>query len=471
MPESAVGDDKESVAGIGATKPAAGSRVLYPRTRAIELRLPADFNAADAPRLLWQVRHAGFNAILLNCFTGGLTLHPSPTMRGYGFPEQDPRYRGRNPAVAVLSAARQEGLIVYALMDGLYVGDGRRGRNPILRRRPEWRVQGRDPANGPDSPMFLCPVNRSVQRFLGDLSYEILERYGFRGLYLRHLHFPLEGTDRRADYCRCDYCWEAAWRALGVTMNEIPDDPDHPDRYNLDAWRAKQLAEFLRYLRLRGTKAWAGPLIIIEVFLDADAVSPERCGLQDPCAWADEQLLPMVTFRPTPATPEDDEQWIARVGVMARCSLAMPVLSARPETPLARILDRFAVEPVAGFVVSAPHDLTAPPLNQLANGPFREPTAVAEDRPLRSVQALLIRTQEALPPDDALRAFLMDVLRVVEPLGENWPAAQRQALYENLQGLEEQIGDQKLSLGDAAPVVLRNFRLARQLLQLAEIEP
>ncbi|MBM3333840.1 hypothetical protein FJY63_04185, partial [Candidatus Sumerlaeota bacterium] len=75
-----------------------------------------------------------------------------------------------------------------------------------------------------------------------------------------------------------------------------------------------------------------------------------------------------------------------------------------------------------------------------------------------------------LPLGNPVRAFLNDVLRVVRPFGDQWPSSQRQTLYDNLQGLEERIADEKISLGNLAPAVLRDFCLARQLLRLAEIE-
>lgn len=449
------------------------SQCLSPQTRALEIHLPTGFENADATRLVRQVKRAGFNTILLSCFRHGYTLFPSPTMRVYGFAKQEPRFRGSDPVPVVLSAARSEGLTVYALVEGLCAGGGKRRHSPILRRRPDWAVQGRNRSNGAAAdPPFLCPVNREVWRFLGDLFYEILERYGFRGIYPRHLHYPLKKADERADYCRCDYCRQAVWHSLGVKIDEIPEDPDHPDRYNLTSWRAEQLGGLVRYVRLRVAKACSQPLVLTEVYLceGAEARS-DACGFQNACSWAQDRLLPIAAFRPLPATAEGSEQWIGQVATMAQCALVMPVLSALPEDRLIETLERLAGEPIIGVAVCAPHDLTAPPLNRLASGPWRTRTQVAEDQPLVSVCALLAETARVLPPDDPVRAFLADALRVVQPLGERWPVAQRQTLHENLLGLEERITGEKLDLGDAAPAVLRNFRLARQLLQLVEIEP
>jgi hypothetical protein len=449
-------------------------RRLFPQTRAVEIRLPRGFEVSDAPRLVWQVKHAGFNTILLNCFSEGYTAFPSRTMRAYGFPVQDLRFHSNDPVTPVLSAARCEGLTVYALVEGLRVG-GERGRGPVLRRRPEWGVRGRDHLRGLSTPPVLCPANLDVRRFLGDLFHETLEGYSFQGLYLRHLHYPLEPADQRADFCHCDFCRRAIWLSLGVRIGDIPADPDHPDRYNLTSWRGKQLMELLRYLRLRATKASARPLTLTEVYLgeEPEPAQPESLGYVDGCSWARERGIPIAVFRPLPGTPDGSEKWIERIAAMAQCALIMPALTAPPESRQSRLLEtieRLAFEPIGGVVVCEPHDLTAPPLTLLADGPWREPTQLAEDRPIASVCTLLAETVKRLPSDDPVHAFLADVLKVVEPLGERWSAAQRESLYENLLGLEERIGDEKIALGDAAPAVLRNFRLARHLLRLAEIE-
>jgi len=443
---------------------------LFPQTRAVEVRVPSAFEAADAPRLVWLARRAGFNAILLDCFRSGWTLHPSAAMRDWGFPEQNPKFRGSDPVAAILQAAARERLVVYALVECLKVSESN-GRGPILRHHPTWRVRGRRgrAARAPDPP-FLCPVNRDVRRFLGDLFYEMMERYGFRGIYLRHLHFPLETPQDWADYCGCDYCRREVWRSLGVKIEEIPDDPDHPDRYNLTSWRVKQLASFLRYLRLRLAKAGTGALTLVELYLGEEGAEVERCGYQDATTWTGDRLAPIAALRPLPGVAETSDSWLEQVRKTAQEALVMPVLSAESGNALLRSIEMLEFDPVIGIVVRGPNDLTAPPLINLPKGPFRRPTGVAEDQPLASICALLHETTKLLPPEDALSAFLADVLRVFEPLGGRWPSAQRKTLARNLLGLEERIASRKINLGEKAAAVLRNFHLARLLLGLVDTE-
>jgi len=447
-------------------------RALFPQTRAIELCLPNAFDPADAPRLIWQVRRAGFNTVLLNCFSGGYTAFDSTTMRAWEFPAQDPRFADRDPVAPLLAAAHAERITVYALVECLRVGSESGKRGPILRRRSEWAAHGRDRSARGAGSRFLCPANRHVWRFLGDLLYEILEHYPFQGLYLRDLHYPLEPPDCRADYCRCDYCRSAVWHSLGVKIHEIPDDPDHPDRYNLTSWRSKQLAALLHYLRLRVGKVCAPSLTLAEVYLgeEGEQAHPESSGYVDAGSWTKEHLVPIAALRPLPAMTAISEQWIERVAMLTESALVMPVLSAEPDGLFLETLDRLSVLPIAGVVVREPYDLAAPPLNRLATGPWRERTQVTEERPLLAVCALLSATIRLLPADSPLSAFLSDVLRVVQPLGERWPPQQCETLYENLLGLEERIADEKMNLGEPAPAVVRNFRLARQLLRMVELE-
>jgi len=447
-------------------------RCMFPQTRALEVHLPAGFEVADTSRLIWLAKRAGFNTILLNCFRQGYTTFLSETMRAYGFPDQDPQFRGNDPVAPILAAARAESVKTYALVEGLCVGGAMGRRGPILRRRPEWGVRGRERLGRASNPPYLCPVNHDVRRFLGDLFHEILEGYSFQGLYVRHLHYPLEQPNQRAGFCCCDYCHRAVWHSLGVKLNEIPDDPDHPDRYNLTSWQGKQLTGLLRYLRLRAAKVSERSLVLAEAYLGYgdERLPPESFGYADGCSWAENRLAPIAVFRPLPGTCESDEGWIRRIIAMTQCALVMPVLSASPESKLTEILQRLAFEPVAGVVICEPYDLTAPPLTQLVRGPWREPSQIAEDQPAVSVCALLAETVKRLPPDDPVRAFLADVLRILEPLSGRWSATQRESLYENLLGLEERIADERIVLGNTTPAVLRNFRLARQLLRLMEAE-
>lgn len=448
----------------------AAARCPFPQTRAIEIRLQAGFENCDAPRLMRLVKRAGFNTVLLSCFRSGYTLHRSATMREYGFAEQDPLFARTDPIEAVLAAARDVGLRVYALVECLAVGDERGGRGPILRSRPQWAVRNRRAAAASSDPPYLCPVNREVGRFLGDLLCEIVEAWPFHGFYLRHLHFPIEPADRRADYCCCDFCRRSVWQSLGVRIDEIPDDPEHPDRYNLTSWRAKQLARLIRYLRLRVAKAFVRLPTMVEVYLGESDGPPQTVGYQDACVWSEQRLVPMAAVR-RPATQEVTEGWLKRVVALSHCGLVLPVLSASPDGALIETIERLASEPLAGFVVCEPHDLTAPPLIKLAGGPWRNEAIAVEANPLGSICGLLAATIDLLPEDNAVRAFLSDALRVFEPTARSWPASQRRALFENLLGLEERIAADRLDLGGVSPEVVRNFRLARHLLRLPEVEP
>lgn len=454
------------------TAPAATTapRHLLPQTRAIEIHLKGRFEKAEAGRLVKKVRQAGFNTILLDCFSRGLTAHPSQTMHEYGFPRQPARLRGTDPLQAILRAAEETDVTVYALVDCLRVGNGH-GRNPILKRQPDWAVKGRPDSNGRAGRGFLCPVNRDVRRFLGDLFFEIMETYGFRGMYMRHLHYPLESMENAEDYCRCDYCRRAVHHSLGVRIESIPAEADHPDRYNLTAWRTQQMEDLVRYLKLRTDRACIHSLTIIEAYRGEVDLPPEHLGYQDPGGWAKERLAPIMALRPLPPTAESNENWLAGLAEMCHTTAVMPVLSVSPREHLVEILQRLSVEPIMGVVISEPHDLAAPPVNQLAGTVWRNRTQVAEAAPMASICALLSSTVPILKKSNPVRAFLRDVLRVLEPNGNDWPRAQRQALYDNLLGLEDRIADARLDLCDAAPVTLRNFRLARRLLDLMDVKP
>ncbi|KPL05439.1 hypothetical protein AMJ85_11830 [candidate division BRC1 bacterium SM23_51] len=155
-----LGQADSQTAAAEAAKPS-DFECLFPQTRALEIHLPTGFESADAAQLVSRVRSAGFNTIVLSCFRHGYTLYPSPTMRAYRFPRQDPRFRGSDPVLAVLSAARGEGLTVYALLDSLRVGGEKRRRSPILRRHSDWGVRGRNRSRArrtAGASLATCPM-------------------------------------------------------------------------------------------------------------------------------------------------------------------------------------------------------------------------------------------------------------------------------------------------------------------------
>ncbi|PKO17468.1 hypothetical protein CVU37_08215 [candidate division BRC1 bacterium HGW-BRC1-1] len=150
------------------------------------------------------ISDAGFNAVIIDAFFGGLSLaRRSPqAMRVLG------RISRPDDLMSCLcEAAESNDLFIYAGMDLLYLGvTGRYPRSPLvdnkkLIARNERRVPLTLPDSSDDHPNYLCPAKEEVWHMLGNLAAELAAAYPIEGFFFDHIALP---HDLKCDCTKCE---------------------------------------------------------------------------------------------------------------------------------------------------------------------------------------------------------------------------------------------------------------------------
>ena len=229
---------------------------VWPHTRAVRIRVPPAVDRDWPTRVMEAAGDAGFNAVVIDAFFGGLSLaRRSPrlvTVLGRIAPPND-------LLGALCAEARDNRLFVYAGMSLLYLGvAGRYPRSPLTdNRRLLARNERQRPLVTPDSdddhPHHLCPANPDVAGLLATLAAEIAAAYPVSGLLFDHIALP-PGTT-----CHCRVC-NAATESDTARASEAadPELPAAPMREHWDDTARLLCAIRTRVERLRRGIVFAG---------------------------------------------------------------------------------------------------------------------------------------------------------------------------------------------------------------------
>lgn len=130
-------------------------------------------------RALERVFAGGFNTIFACVFYQGQTLYESGFAKTHGGVQ-----RGFNPLEYLVAQAHLRNIKVHAWFVSGNVGKGVEG--PLLVDHPDWKLIGPDG----DSYGWLNFSIPAVQQFFGDLSSEVVQRYGVDGVHLDYIRYP-----------------------------------------------------------------------------------------------------------------------------------------------------------------------------------------------------------------------------------------------------------------------------------------
>ena len=173
--------------------PPAQPITLPAQTRVLRLRVPPAADKAWCEEVMDLASDAGFNAVIVDAFFGGLSLaRRSPrAMRVLG------RIARPHDLMSCLcDAAQSNDLFLYAGMDLLYLGiQGRYPRSPLVNNkkliaRNERQLPLTLPDTTDDHPIFLCPAKEEVWNMLGTLAKELAAAYPIEGFYFDHIALP-----------------------------------------------------------------------------------------------------------------------------------------------------------------------------------------------------------------------------------------------------------------------------------------
>lgn len=370
---------------------------VWPHTRAIRVRVPPTVDRTWPARVMESAAEAGFNAVVIDAFFGGLSLvRRSPklvTILG--------RIAQPNDLLGALCAeARDNRLFAYAGMSLLYLGvAGRYPRSPLADNR---RLLARNERQRPlvpagsddDHPHFLCPANPDAADLLATLAAEMAAAYPISGLFLDHIALP------SGSVCHCRMCTAATQSgSQRATETADPELPATPLREHWDDTARLLCAIRTRVERLRRGIVFAGPVdapgttgatLLKDGLLDIGVLAPHGTPYPpfDPAAavTGDERLLMRLLEPGTrtdwqPDSRECGHVWCPRAESLARAEFARdehpPVndraaaIEANPTRSLLLYLDQLAADPDwpphgRAVAAGAADDLRARPARPLA---------------------------------------------------------------------------------------------------------
>ncbi|MCX7049733.1 MAG: family 10 glycosylhydrolase [Candidatus Sumerlaeota bacterium] len=240
-------------------------------TRAVRYEIARDATAAVLEEDLTKIAQCGFNTVIVSAFRHGHAFFPSESLKKWGFAPIHPAFRKRDPLSVIFRVADRLGLNVLGHAELLNVGsDTDKSGGHIVRRKPEWMILRRAlRGEGLDEHrLFLDPGNEKARRLIGDVLYELVEKYPVSGIYLNDLRYPRSlARPENNKYARdLDAFLQQSKtkEKRDALIQPAGDAPPSELFQELLTWRAERLSDFLRYLHCRLERANARIWIVTQ---------------------------------------------------------------------------------------------------------------------------------------------------------------------------------------------------------------
>lgn len=447
---------------------------IVPETRAVRYRIKPTSTAESINEDFSRLAAHGFNTVIITAFAQGRTLFPCPALADAGIAAIHPAFRRRDPLAEALAAADETGLRTLAHAEVLHVGtEGVTGKGPILKRHPRWTVRRfgwRRSLEGPDAKRrFICPSVPAARRLLGDIFYQLVERYPVRGLFLNELRYPRELISPERNHRARDL--EAFLKSRDPDRPTVKYEAGDPAFRAWQEWRNEQLNDLLYYLHCRLECASS------RLWIVSQAVGPYdqeafRGGLQgDWGEWLRRRYINAV------APSYRHEQ-----GEAFRAALSEDIASIPPNGALYPLLDATDLrggaerlrmcreQAVAGFVFRDFHAFEDRDWS-IVRELFEQPALPTEERPRQSARWALGECRRILQAQPDLADLFADIVRVLPmKIEEDDETDERlsQSIIENLRGLEERMESGDIPLADEERTAIRWLNLARRCLLMGE---
>ncbi len=188
---------------------------------------PVETSRAEIGQTLDFLQEAGINTVFLETFFHGYTIYPSQVMDQYHLPRQNPKFATTSGNFLKLwvKEAHQRDMKIHVWFQSFYAGNRKAYKDktlppegPILHQYPQWaNVQySALSRNGKPTPSslesggyFLDPANPAVQKFLLNLTDEIVTRYDVDGFQLDYIRYPISFPPNRYSYLKST--WGYSW--------------------------------------------------------------------------------------------------------------------------------------------------------------------------------------------------------------------------------------------------------------------
>ncbi len=299
-------------------------------------------------QMMRELASANFNAVFVNVWSRGYPLWPSEVFERETGRSIDPLFGGRDVIAEAIEAAKPFGLAVFPWFEygfvggwaGYYPGEGRRGL--VFDRHPEWLARTRAGESRFSNDFFwMAHANPDAQRFLIDLTVEVVRRYDVPGVEFD-----------RARYPQLDCGYDPVTVELYRTEHEGAPPPENPTDPEWVAWRSAKLDQFIDrlYSEVKATD-WRTLMSNAPVVYPFGYVN----FAQSYPAWVKARSLDFVSpqiYRPTIAAYEQElDRQIAQAGDARPMIPGIDVTNSRSASVLGEMIEATRKRSLAGFVV------------------------------------------------------------------------------------------------------------------------
>lgn len=166
------------VIALSACVPTKGIPVEFPEWTGLWVQLRDVTTPEKIDEAVRRAEVGGFNALFVNVFYDGQSLHDSALVEQY-----DKIEAGFDPLKYLVAEAHAREIEVHAWF---VTGRIDEPDSPIFQAHPDWKLVGPD---GEALP-WLNLTHPDVQQFMGDLMIETVEHYGVDGIHFDYTRFP-----------------------------------------------------------------------------------------------------------------------------------------------------------------------------------------------------------------------------------------------------------------------------------------
>lgn len=265
---------------------------------------PVEHSPEEIYKTVNRLKEAGIKNIFLETYYHGLTIYPSEVMKTYGFACQRPEFAGFDPLRAWIDACHKNKIKVHIWFETFYVGNKppRSSMKHILSVNPQWANTTKYLAGSNQiaysvaehNGYFLDPANPEVQKFVGDILLEIVEKYRPDGINLDYIRYP-QGT-----LIKSDRSVGTEWGYTDYARNEFKGkygvDPvdvqfSSPERALWNQYRQDKVTDFVAFARDLTNKY--NMTLTAVIFPDRNTVMQTK--MQDWSTWSKRNLVDAFT--------------------------------------------------------------------------------------------------------------------------------------------------------------------------------
>lgn len=360
---------------------------------------PKESTLAGVETVLDRMERAGFNAVYLETTFWGYPIYPSAVQDKYGLPTQHPNFKsgdfgehGTDILAAYIAEAKERGMTVHAWTDGFMVGEASLGVPSQFKNYPEWAAVQRTNTTGQPAPdtssryYWLDIMQPAVQDYMLELYEEMEEKYDIKGLNIDYMRLPHHGFDKA-------YGFSEPTRALykdvsGIDPVDLKAGSAEWDTFQ--AWVRERENEFVEKLHDVSKKNDAKFMLTAtpepgaeEVYIsdwkgDIDAVIPQAYGHDfnsiQKTVQASKKLMPEGTMYYTGI--------YSFYHHLNEGAAVDDVLSAKYGT--------------SGVNMFAFGQASAPSVDALGKGPWRDAAVNPGEEPLLAIEAMLKDTRQEM---------------------------------------------------------------------------